>query len=549
MKFSTDNTVKVFTDNGGVYTSCNAVQAYFSSLSGQKLKHEISIVNKAGQIFVSLNSDGSLTFEKINPHFDEGKDFKQGEDEEITLTRPQFNPNLLPEGVKEFAKDVAYRMDNAPIEFSAITTMLVLSASIGSRVLVRPKQMDTTFSVVPNSWGIIIGPPSIKKTPIYTECLRPLIEAEKKKYIEHEEAVELYKEELRTYKYKLKLSEKELEKKSAVDFPTEPKEPIRTRYTCQDTTVEALTVIMKDNPNGILNTVDELAGFLASLNKVGREGDRAFYLEAFSGKHPKNVDRIGRKSDYIPQVCASIFGTIQPDKLSSLIESTNKGASGGDGLLQRFQFMVMIEKTEFIYVDKVPDLLAEKNYNDLIVMLLESDPIEFGAQWDEQRKEVYFSFSPDASETFQQWTEHNQEKIEYEVDVNVALSSHLGKFNGLFASIALILFYADRVRGYTQETMIADKYALMAWAWCDFLEGHARLIYDIDSMVARKREKLDEKIINKVIELERNGQLPIAYGKLRSRVNGSTAAICRRALKGKVEEDNRGRIKKMKNHY
>ena len=56
---------------------------------------------------------------------------------------------------------------------------------------------------------------------------------------------------------------------------------------------------------------DEISGWFEVLERAGREGDRQFFLEAWSGAGGHSYDRVGRGSLYIPHVCISLFGTIQ----------------------------------------------------------------------------------------------------------------------------------------------------------------------------------------------------------------------------------------------
>jgi hypothetical protein len=59
----------------------------------------------------------------------------------------------------------------------------------------------------------------------------------------------------------------------------EDEPPIRRRYIVNDPTVEKLGEILNQNPAGVLLFRDGIAGFLAMLERAGRENDRAFYLE------------------------------------------------------------------------------------------------------------------------------------------------------------------------------------------------------------------------------------------------------------------------------
>ena len=45
--------------------------------------------------------------------------------------------------------------------------------------------------------------------------------------------------------------------------------PVRQRYLTQDTTVEKLGELLRDNPRGVLIYRDELIGFLARSTKRG----------------------------------------------------------------------------------------------------------------------------------------------------------------------------------------------------------------------------------------------------------------------------------------
>jgi Protein of unknown function (DUF3987) len=83
-----------------------------------------------------------------------------------------------------------------------------------------------------------------------------------------------------------------------------PEEPKVRRYRTEDTTTEKLADLLNENPNGLLVFRDELVGFLRSLDKYGREGDRQFYLEAWNGDQSFSVDRIGRGSLRVEAFCA-----------------------------------------------------------------------------------------------------------------------------------------------------------------------------------------------------------------------------------------------------
>src|SRR5829696_4184667 len=152
---------------------------------------------------------------------------------------------------------------------------------------------------------------------------------------------------------------------------TEAPEPLTLRrYKTEDATVEKIGDLLIENPQGILNHRDELSGWFRSLDKQGREGDRAFYLESWNGTGSFDVDRIGRGSIHIPALCLSILGGIQPGPLSNYIYQAVQGEQGADGLLQRFQLTVWPDPPKtWRNVDRYPDAEAKNRVYEVFKKL------------------------------------------------------------------------------------------------------------------------------------------------------------------------------------
>jgi hypothetical protein len=100
-----------------------------------------------------------------------------------------------------------------------------------------------------------------------------------------------------------------------------------------DSTIEALSEIMKDNPDGILLHFDEMTRFISSMDcyRSGKTGkDRADYIELNNGGQ-RLIDRVKRGNVYVPNWSACILGSIQPGPAKRDFASISD-----DGLLQRF---------------------------------------------------------------------------------------------------------------------------------------------------------------------------------------------------------------------
>jgi putative DNA primase/helicase len=85
---------------------------------------------------------------------------------------PPFNFALLPDSFALWVADVADRVQ-CPPDFVAVGVLVSAAAVIGRKIAVRPKQHDD-WTVVPNLWGLAVGPPGLMKSAALAEALRPL---------------------------------------------------------------------------------------------------------------------------------------------------------------------------------------------------------------------------------------------------------------------------------------------------------------------------------------------------------------------------------------
>ena len=278
-----------------------------------------------------------------------------------------------------------------------------------------------------------------------------------------------------------------------------PKKPMLRRFKTNDPTVESLGELLRDNPRGLLVFRDEIVGLLASWEKDGREGDRAFYLESYNGNASFDVDRIGRGHVHIPNLCASLFGGIQPDKLAGYLRMTTRSLDN-DGLFQRFQLLVFPDPQLWEWRDEAPDKYARDRAYETFEQLANFNPVHWGAiAKGEHDKFDTFLFSDEAQKVFIEWsTDLYREKIGNEDDA--IIRQHLAKYDSLFCSLALI-FHLTECAAHGLIGPVSKQSAIRAAAWCDYLESHARRCYGLlrdaglraAKMLARKLERGDLK--------------------------------------------------------
>ena len=247
---------------------------------------------------------------------------------------PAFDADtLLPDPLGAWIMDEAERMP-CPPDFIAAAALVALGSIVGARCAMKPKARDS-WLIVPNLWGGIVGSPSAKKSPAWGVALKPLdrliakaLEAHTGAQADYETDKVVFEAHKDAIEGRIKEAARKPNKGDPASIAKElrthseqgPDAPTLRRFKSNDSTVEKLGELMRENPAGLLVLRDELVGLIATWEREGREGERAFFLEAWNGNQSFDTDRIGRGHISIANVCVSIFGGIQPDKLTVYLE-------------------------------------------------------------------------------------------------------------------------------------------------------------------------------------------------------------------------------------
>jgi putative DNA primase/helicase len=409
-----------------------------------------------------------------------------------------FDESLLPSSFRALVRDISERMQ-VPLDYPAVILILCLAGAVSRRVTIQPKANDTGWVVVPNLWGGIIAAPGFMKSPVIQACTRPLHRIQAEWRLAHEAGMADYareKEEsdLRRSAWRDQFKSSSKAKKAAPERPEDPpREPILKRLIVNDATFEAMHLTMNENPAGILVIRDELTGWWSQLDRAGREGERAFCLQAWNGDTGHTIDRISRGTVHVEACCISMLGGIQPGRLRSYLADALKDGPSNDGLIQRFQLMVWPDTDpKWTYIDRAPDTASDEQASRVFRRLVELD-VECP---------IRFRFAPDAQELFVLWLGELESQIRGE-DIHPALVSHLSKYRKLMPALALLFELADRAAsgqdldtGSDQQYLyVSLEHTKQAAAWCDYLQSHARRIYScVTTPRMRAAQVLAEKI-------------------------------------------------------
>jgi hypothetical protein len=402
-----------------------------------------------------------------------------------------FDMELLPAALRGWIWDVAERMQ-CPPDFPSVGAMVSLAAVVGRQIGIHPKRYDD-WLVVPNLWGALVGHPSSMKTPALEAGLKPLDRLVAEAAADYERDMAQYEAKVRIYKALLAAHETDLKRAAkdgdedevariAATPPEKPTPSVKRRYSTNDATVEKIGELLIENPNGLLQFRDELVGWLRRMDQPGHETDRAFFLEGFSvPKRGFEVDRIGRGSLYVPALCLSLLGGIQPGPLASYVyDAASPDSAGNDGLLQRFQLLVWPDdRTTYRNVDRYANTEAKNTAYAVYKCLANLDVSRLGATRldDEPGTIPALRFTADAQEVWDEWDEWHERLMLRLLPhkMSAPLEAHLGKYPKLMSSLALLSHLADVEEGDTCG--VGVEAAVRAIAWCEYLESHANRLY------------------------------------------------------------------------
>ncbi len=219
-----------------------------------------------------------------------------------------FPSDVLPEPVRSFVTGAAGAVGCDP-SFVALPLLAALAAAIGNRRRIALKPGWSEPAIV---WAAVVGESGSKKSPAMERALSPTRQKQVETMNRHRQAMAEYQPKVLQWEKDLGLWKR---CRSDEAPPERPVEPVAQRWWADDTTVEALAVLLQQNPGGLLLARDELSGWLNSFDqyKSGNGGDVARWIEMFGGR-PMVVDRKSGnpRTICVPRAAVSLCGGIQP---------------------------------------------------------------------------------------------------------------------------------------------------------------------------------------------------------------------------------------------
>lgn len=316
-----------------------------------------------------------------------------------TASAPPLDPAHVPAPIAHFADRYAsaHGFDRSGIIMAAIASA---AAMVGDDYVLEAKP---GWRLSARLWMVLIGRSAAGKSPTIKAATAPI-------KAKHSELMAYFNA---TY---------EPDPDNPLERPPEP-----ALYT-SDTTIEALSEKLRNNPRGLLMLTEEFSSWIGSIDSSGKgeaAKNRGAWLQLYDGG-PYQIDRIGRKSYQVPNWGASVLTATTPSALAEHMKHLPE-----DGLIQRF----------------IPVILA---------------PRDFGADGDARAAQDYWhqclnhvfgvsggivQLSPDARRLFKATEAELGQMAAAMDDISPALASHIGKHSEMVARIALVFHVFESATG------------------------------------------------------------------------------------------------------
>jgi hypothetical protein len=343
---------------------------------------------------------------------------------------PGWPADLFPGWWGEFLANAAAAR-GCPPDYVGIGVLAAVAARLGNARWGSPWP---GWAEPPVLWCAAVGAPSSGKSSGLDEAADALAALEAEANLDWDERQREYRTKSREARETRDAWEADVRSavKSGAAAPLEPEgareppPPARRRAFTSDPTPEKAALLAAQNPRGLLLFRDELSGWLGGMGRYSGAADaeRAFWLAAHGGRRwvPDRI-KDGTGGIVVPNLAYGIAGTIQPDRLATLLLSGDD-----DGLAARFLFAWPASRKP-----TRPTRPPPTGRLTAALARLECLP------W-ESPEPVILPFSDEAADAIQEWRE---EAAAMAADAAGLFLSWLGKLPGAALRLAVVFEHLE----------------------------------------------------------------------------------------------------------
>ncbi|WP_013334761.1 DUF3987 domain-containing protein [Gloeothece verrucosa] len=294
--------------------------------------------------------------------------------------------------------------------FTHILPVWATGVGVSSRLVVKASSKYVQPCILRT---MVVANSGDRKSPALDNATEALEQMEEEAISQHERECQHYEEELEAWHQRKK-----------DERGPKPVEPVCRRFVTRDVNYEGTIKLHSENPQGLLNKVDELAGYFKRMNKFrnGHGDDDTIDLTLFGGK-TYSKDRKG-ESTYLKRTAVSVTGTIQWEALAEL--QSKYSDTDYTGALARWLICATELPEPFL------DLFSDGEV-DFGLTRISRDLLE----WLRLLPERDFILSKQAKAVFQKWQHQLVRKMKRETIA--ALEIAYPKFETYCVRLALLL--------------------------------------------------------------------------------------------------------------
>ncbi|RLK44532.1 DUF3987 domain-containing protein [Cupriavidus plantarum] len=243
--------------------------------------------------------------------------------------------------------------------------------------------------------------------------------------------------------------------------PRDAQAPAPAIYT-SDATIAALSERLQGNPRGLLMLTEEFASWIGAIDS-GNRGEaaknRGDWLQLRDGG-PRQVDRVERRSVYVPNWGVSVLAACTPNGLAKQMKHMPE-----DGLIQRF----------------VPCIMGAANTD------ASGDARQALTTWEQWLRWAYefttreiqscIALSAGARALFDAEAKSIRELVVATEEFSPAYASHLDKHPGMLAEVALVFHVFGTTQGSALGNEVNSEAMQYAIKYMRKVRRHAHALY------------------------------------------------------------------------
>ena len=334
----------------------------------------------------------------------------------------KFPLSIFPSVITDYINACEQSLNLVP-DFMGIGLVSAVATLIGNsyQIQIKPGWVER-----PLFWFALVGHSGIRKTPSLSSALSPLFEIDSKCYSQYCHALKAFHKE---------------------DKLGEDK-PVAKQLIANDTTIEALVGILKNNPNGVLYHKDELMGWINDLTRYNKGSAEQQWLSIYSDQSI----RINRKKDdqhlLIQHPFVNVIGGIQPDVLPGLYKD-DRSANG------------FTSRIAFSFPDDIPRRVStinmDTNLSEEYINFIERFQfIKRPASPEGVQPSIILPFTSDAQQRFYEWNEDFINRKLNMAGLSTNVKAVISKLEAIMPRLALVFAFIDRLALPSREPSAVD---------------------------------------------------------------------------------------------